>query len=157
LTIFILGSMMLLCLLLIGDPVPSLDRVRALYGQCMINEDSCKVLSALLKVYDERNAPLLAGYRAAATMVMAKYTFNPLVRWKYFRQGRDLLERSVAVDGRDVELIFIRYSIQQNCPGFLHYRQWIEQDRKFIESNVDRISDPEMRRTIKRYLTKTRT
>ncbi len=144
--------MIALCLLLFGHPAPSLDRVRGLYERCMISEDSCKVLLDLLKDYDEGNGPLLAGYRAGATMVMAKYALSPFTKWKCFCKGRDLLERSVAADGQDVELIFIRYSIQQNCPWFLHYRQSLDKDKMFIETNLYRVSDQAMKAKIKNYL-----
>ena len=144
--------MIVLCFLLFGHPAPSLDRVRGLYEHCMISEDSCKTLLGLLKNYDERNGPLLAGYRAGATMVMAKYVFSPWTKWKFFCQGRDLLERSIVADSLDIELIFIRYSIQQNCPWFLHYRQSAEKDKKFIETNLERINDPAMKASIRSYL-----
>jgi hypothetical protein len=131
---------------------PPLARVRGLYQQCMISRDSCIALLSLLSEYDEGNGPLLAGYRAAGTMVMAKYAVGPWAKWKCFCQGRDLLERCVAGGRKDIELIFIRYCIQSNCPWFLNYRQSLAQDRKFIEANLDRVGDPVLKRTIGNYM-----
>jgi hypothetical protein len=149
--------MILLCFLFFGHPEPSLARVRGLYKQCVVSEDSCKALLVLLKECDQSNEPLLAGYRAGATMMMAKYSFSPWTKWRCFCQGRDLLERSVAADGQNVELIFIRYSVQQHCPWFLHYRQSVQKDRNFIDANLEKLNDLALKKEITEYLGKEKT
>jgi len=51
---------------------PAINEVRKLYEKAATDEKTCKQLIDLLAPYHEKNNPLLYGYKAVATMLMAK-------------------------------------------------------------------------------------
>src|SRR5665213_1451933 len=56
---------------------PTIDEVRLLYEKSDKDESSCNKLIEILSVYNEKDNPLYAGYKASAIMMMAKHVFNP--------------------------------------------------------------------------------
>lgn len=131
---------------------PSLEWVRAIYSQSAENKDSCRHLMETLEPYNEKNEPLLAGYKAAACMIMARHVLNPISKLTYFERGRSLLERAIAADGSSIELRFLRYTIQTNCPAFLGYRGHIGEDRKLLLKYVHTTSNTPVRTMVINYM-----
>jgi hypothetical protein len=133
---------------------PSVNEVRALFKKAVIEKQSCAQLIEILDGYNENNHPLFAGYKACATMVMAKHVWNPASKYSYFTSGRQLLEKSIASDPRNAELIFLRFGIQTNLPSFLNYRKDINTDKAFLISSAPYLSDPDLKAAIISYLLK---
>ncbi|MES2560946.1 MAG: hypothetical protein V4590_14465 [Bacteroidota bacterium] len=131
---------------------PSHNEVRALYKKAAIEEASCKKLVALLHSYNEENNTLLAGYRACATMLMAKHVLNPFRKLSHFTEGRQLLEKSIDTDKNNVELRFLRFTIQTNAPSFLHYNNDILRDKLFLLNTISTLQDTKLKQLITDYL-----
>lgn len=93
--------------------IPSKSEVRSAFQKAAIEERSCSGLIKMLEVYNENNNPLLAGYKACATMMMAKYVFNPFTKLSYFSKGKSLLEKCIKADKQNIELRFLRYTVQK--------------------------------------------
>jgi hypothetical protein len=106
-----------------------------------INEKSAakKFLEELEKI-DKGDYPLIIGYRAAVKMIMAKHTLNPIYKYIYFVEGKKLLEAAVSKDSNNIELRFIRLSIQTNVPAFLGYKSELEKDKDFVRANLKKLN-----------------
>jgi hypothetical protein len=135
--------------------VPSINFVRALYQKSPVEENSCKELIRVLASCNERNNPLLLGYKASGTMMMAKHVFNPFTKLSYFKKGKSMLEKAIEVDEENVELRFLRFSAQTNIPSFLGYKEDIQKDKKFLLQSLPKITDPILKTLIVSYLKKT--
>ncbi len=133
-----------------GDP--SLAEVRLLYNQSISDERSCRQLIELLKPYSYMNNPLLGGYAAGATMIMAKHCFSPYFKLAYFRKGKGMLQKAVDADIRNIELRFLRFGLQTNSPSFLGYHDQIDIDKEYLLESVGRLQDVDLKRTIVSYL-----
>ena len=96
----------------------SLNEVRTLYQKSASEKKSCTKLIALLQSYNETNNPTLAGYKACATMVMAKYSFNPISKLSNFINGKKLLEKCIEADNKNIELRLLRFTVQNKSPFF---------------------------------------
>ncbi len=131
---------------------PSLEGLRVLYSRAAISEDTCRTLIKTLGSYTVKNEPLLAGYRGAATMIMARHAFNPVTKLRHFRQGRALLEEAIAEAPHDAELRYLRYSIQTNCPSFLGYKDNLQDDRQLLLAYAREGEDNELKHMISAYL-----
>ena len=134
--------------------VPSTSRVRSLFEQAGVQKSSCIKLIKLLKPYNEINSPVLMGYKACGTMMMAKYVLNPFSKILHFRKGKKMLETVIAVNDKVVELRFLRYSIQTNAPTFLGYNNNIAEDKMFLKNAVSFLNDVVLRDKIDAYLRK---
>jgi len=131
---------------------PPLSEIRALYEKSVANESACNKLIHLLSPYNESNYPLYAGYKASAIMMMAKHVINPFSKFSYFKKGKKILEDAIKVDGKNIELIFLRFNMQTHLPSFLGYDESIKPDRVFLENSFSGIEDAQLKQFLKPYL-----
>lgn len=92
------------------------------------------------------------GYRAGATMLMAKHSLNPFNKLSYFKKGKTMLEKAIQAENNNVELRFLRYTIQTNVPSFLGYSSELIKDRSFLQQSVAGVRDAELKKIITAYL-----
>jgi hypothetical protein len=130
---------------------PSLKSVRILYQQAATEEKSCRMLLQLLSSYDENADALLHGYKASATMMLAKYTFNPISKLSYFKKGKQMLENAIHADAANIELRFLRFAVQTNIPYLLGYHGFIESDKKLLLESLPSVKDPQLKDMITGY------
>ncbi len=135
-------------------PSPMLSEVRSLYQQAPKEKQACVRLLDLLKDADEKTKPVLAGYKACATMIMAKHAFNPISKLNYFNKGKNLLERSIKQDQNNIELRFLRFAVQKNAPSFLGYKDDLAADKQFLEREVATVNDQQLKTWIFKELAK---
>lgn len=94
------------------------------------------------------------GYKGAILMIMAKHYISPWTKLGSFNQGRALLEDAIKKDAGNLELIYIRFSIQTNSPSFLGYQQFIETDKNKLLEETPLLKDKILRKRITDYLLK---
>lgn len=128
--------------------------IRLLFHQATNNEEICTKLINTLNPYNEDNNPLYLGYRGGAVMLMAKHAFNPFSKLSYFKKGKSLLERAIKAEDTNVELRFLRYTIQTSVPGFLNYSGDLKTDRQFLKKSLTDVKDLELKKIISSYLLK---
>lgn len=128
-----------------------LDKVRNLYNKAADEE---KAASALLKLTENKNRtePVLLGYKAAANMVMAKHVGNPFKKMSHFNKGKDIFSTAIAADEGNLELRFLRFAVQAEAPGFLGYRNNLEEDKILLLKGVGQIDDPVLQGMVLNYL-----
>jgi hypothetical protein len=134
--------------------VPTIKDVRLMAHKATKSEEGCVKLINLLSPYNENNNPLLMGYRGASTMVMAKHVFNPFSKFSYFKKGKNILESAIKADNLNIELRFLRFTIQNNVPGFLNYGSHKKSDKLFLSKYVSEVEDQELKKIINDYLLK---
>jgi hypothetical protein len=146
---------MKLLLLLFFLPLVNSDlsSLRSLYQEA--SKDEAKA-NKLLVIADKNssNNSVFYGYKGAAKIIMAKYAFNPYTKWNLFNEGKDILESAIASDVNNVELTYLRLTIQMNAPNFLGYKSNIDSDKKFLKENINGLNDKELQSIIKNYLLK---
>ena len=145
---------LLFCVSFSYAKVPAIKEVRIMLHNATSNEEACNKLISLLMPFNETNNPLLFGYRGGATMLMAKHAFNPFSKLSYFKKGKVMLESAIKADNNNVELRFLRYTIQTNVPGFLNYNSDKNGDRVFISQSLTKLKDQELQKIISAYLLK---
>lgn len=131
---------------------PSLTEVRLLYQKAASRENSCKYLIELLAPYNEKNSPLLSGYKAGATMMMARYVVNPFSKLSYFNKGKKMMEKAIEADKENPELRFLRFGVQTNIPFFLGYKNDIQTDKLFLLQSISQLNDTSLKQLMVAYL-----
>ena len=91
----------------------SIDAIRKDYEKVRTDSSSCA------KLYKKINQGtitdnLLTGYKGAITASMANYSKNKQEKINLFKEGKQLLEKAIVKDSNDVELRFLRMTIQTN-------------------------------------------
>ncbi len=134
--------------------VPVIKDVRIMLHNATSNEQACTKMISLLSPFNEINNPLFLGYRGGATMLMAKHVINPFSKLSYFKKGKLMLENAIKADYTNVELRFLRYTIQTNVPGFLNYTSEKNLDRTFIAQSLPKLKDQDLKKIISEFLLK---
>lgn len=149
----------LLCFFLIqgllsSAKTPEIEDVRVLFHKAESSQKVCVELIELLEPYNDKNNALFLGYRASATMLMAKHLINPFSKLSYFKKGKLMLEKAIEFDQKNVELRFLRYTIQTNVPSFLNYSADKEKDKLFLHQSLNTLNDQKLKNIISNYLKK---
>ncbi len=130
----------------------TINQVRMYFHASATNENSCLKLTNILEEYNELNNPTMAAYRACATMMMARYVLNPINKLSYFNQGKNLLEKCIKVDNANIEIHYLRFTIQSNAPTFLGYYNSISNDKLFLLKNISNVNDLQLKHMIISFL-----
>ncbi len=149
----------LLCFFLIqgllsSAKTPEIEDVRVLFHKAESSQKVCVELIELLEPYNDKNNALFLGYKGSANMLMAKHSINPFSKLSYFKKGKLMLEKAIQFDQKNVELRFLRYTIQTNVPSFLNYKDNKEIDRVFLLQSLNRLNDQKLKNIISMYLKK---
>lgn len=132
----------------------SMEEIRSLYLKSKKDEASCKALLKKVENINHDKEPVLAGYKGCATMIMAEHSYNPAKKLSFFHEGKDILDQAILNNSSNAELRFLRFTVQTNAPSFLGYNKSIENDKKFLLSQVNTLSDAGLKKIIADYLRK---
>lgn len=135
------------------DQQLQISEIRSLYKKAAEEETAAK---KLLQLTDDSREPLLVGYHAAAQMMMAKHVGNPFKKLSYFNKGKDIFTEAIEAAPDNVELRFLRFSVQAEAPGFLNYKQNLEEDKKILLAGTGDLKDIELKKMILSYLVKSK-
>lgn len=129
---------------------PDLQTIRDLYQKAP--EDESKTIELINKLQGSDIGTTLQGYKGAATMLMAKHAFNPYQKVKYFNEGKAILEKAIQSDKNNIELRYLRYTIQVNAPSFLGYQSNMNEDKTFLQQHVEGVTDTYLKTKIVSFL-----
>ena len=125
--------------------------LRKLYLTSYNNKSTCDSLSSYLNLFDKKNNTIDA-YIGANNLLISKFSKNIVKKFKYFEEGKKLIEQAIKNDPKNIEIIFIRYLNQINSPWFLNYNQNLGEDRDFLIKNFNLINDPYFKNVIQKIL-----
>ncbi|MBC7448085.1 MAG: hypothetical protein H7330_08505 [Hymenobacteraceae bacterium] len=108
-----------------------LPSLRHLYAEAVQAEPAALRLQATLKAYAGPAATLLA-YRAVAEALQARYTWSPLNKLRAVRTADRLFDRAVAAAPRNVEVRFLRFTVESSVPHYLGFSQHLADDRAHV-------------------------
>lgn len=132
----------------------SIINIRELFIKSVKEETSCKKLIDLLANHNETNNQTLAGYKACASIIMGSHAFNPMTKYAYFKEGKILLEKAIKSDKQNIELCFLRFTIQANIPQLLGYNQEMVNDKRMLLASVPTMKDLHLKKMIISYFQK---
>lgn len=110
---------------------PDLPSLRRHYAAAATDEAAARRMLAAVRGYDGPNAAIV-GYRAVAEAVQARYVWSPLAKLRAVRAAQKTFDHAVALDARNVEVRFLRYTIEVNVPRYLGLSAHLAADRALI-------------------------
>ncbi len=106
---------------------------RELFYQAVEDESQLAALEGFLhRNYSKSPQPIIIAYYGAVDALKAKHVFNPFSKLSYVISALDILEKSVQLEPRDLEIRFIRFSILHHLPGILGYGKERREDQQVI-------------------------
>lgn len=111
-------------------------------------------VTEILNLSKNSNDPTVLAYAAGAEMASAQYKVSPFSKLSAFNSGKAKLANVVKANPDNVEVRFIRYTIQLKCPAMLGYNKEIKTDRAFIlkELPILRYKEPELYKYILSFM-----
>ncbi len=129
----------------------NLVALRVAYQQASSSEERALALLAELEKDKSKNSTL-EGYRGAVTMMLAKFQLNPISKLSYFNNGKTILEAAIAKDPDNIELVFIRHTVQCNAPSFLQYNNKLSSDKQQLLVELKYVKDADLKNRILQFL-----
>lgn len=115
-----------------------LEKARQLFFKIEESRNNALELQHIAAHGFRNGSAVLRGYHAVATANLALHTVMPISKYNYFRQGRDMIEEAIVKMPDNVELRFLRLTIQIGTPAFLDYNQHIATDREMILAHLEK-------------------
>lgn len=128
-----------------------LDEVRTNYNKLVSNKALCEKMIAELMETKDNSATHLA-YLGGSQTIWANHVFSPISKLHTFKEGKKNIEHALEKEPYNIELRFIRLSVQKNAPSFLGYKSNIDEDTEFIKQNKHQIGSPILRKNIETFL-----
>lgn len=129
-----------------------LAQIRSQYPEAAESSTVATKLNAELKNVTETDKSTLVAYKGGVLTLMAKFAHSKKEKKEFFQEGVDFLQRAVTVDANNIEIRYIRLSVQESSPSFLGYYKNIEEDKKFIIDHFNLISSKPLGDTIKNFV-----
>jgi len=144
-------SIFLISILLLTVDV-DLAEVRNDYKQAVKSETKAFELNSKLESISKNDKNVLVAYKGAVISITAKYKNSNKLKSTTFKKGVSLIEYAVENEVSNIEIRFVRLSIQQNSPKFLKYNKDIAADKEFILNNFKNIRSNEFKNYLKGYI-----
>ncbi len=132
--LLLLPALLLMCatsFLAVAAPKPDVVQIRK---QMLLAINSSKITDSL---YDKlqiisKKPPLIMAYFGALEALKAKNSWNPYNKVKFLNRSNTIVNQAVEASPNDLEIRFIRFSIQLNLPKFLGLSKDMQADKNQI-------------------------
>ena len=108
--------------------------------QLIIAIDNSKITDSLYKSLEsiKNRSGLINGYMGALLSLKAKHTWNPFFKIKYLNDSENTFKTAVVADPHNIEIRFLRFSIEHNVPVFLGFNKDLDNDREDIITQLEK-------------------
>jgi len=130
----------------------SITDIRNNYKEAVTSESKANSFNNDLKNVTKSDDKRLVAYKGAALTLTARYQKTAKEKSTSFKKGVEWVEYAISKKPLDLEVRFVRLSIQQNSPKFLGYNKEIEEDKKYILTNFNTIRSKEFKEYLKSYI-----
>jgi len=128
-------TLVLLCFALNGNAQnDSPADLKQLRQKVVLALNSGKITDSLYTALDKMSnkQPIYVAYQGILDGLKAKHSWNPYSKLKYLSTAEKVLKRAADADPHNIEIRFLRFSIEHNAPGFLGYNKNQVADRDEI-------------------------
>jgi hypothetical protein len=109
----------------------NLHKIRMDFGEAIENGDKANALCKQLKGIKDPDAIVLA-YLGSAQAVRAKFAWNPVSKVAHLKEGFANINKAIAKDPNNLEVRFLRFSLEFHVPKFLGYSENLSADKNKI-------------------------
>lgn len=127
-----------------------LEYLRKNYSKAVSDKELCQ--SLIVQLSKKTESEVHFAYLGALHTIWANHVFSPLSKLNSFLQGKTEIELAVKKDPNNVEIRFIRLSVQKNCPSFLGYNSNIASDKKYLKDHLSSITSEQLKKMVKELI-----
>jgi hypothetical protein len=108
-----------------------IKKIREDYIAAVTNSNKANDLCVELSSIKNPDALILA-YLGSAQAIKAKHAWNPVSKMSYLKEGFNTINKAVIKDPNQLEVRFLRFSLQFYVPDFLGYSKNLKIDKDKI-------------------------
>ena len=146
---FFVCLILLLNVIFIQAQVLDSDKIRLQYPKAVSDKEICKAMISELEKSEVKETEL--AYLGAFQAIWANHTINPISKLSSFKKGKKNIEKAIKQNPNQVEIRFIRLSIQYNIPKMLGYYSDIATDKDFVLKKFKNIENPNLKKLIRDF------
>lgn len=132
----------------------NVSSVRKEYKEAVLSKEKTELLYNKLAIVSKSDNKVLVAYKGAVTALMAQYELGVKNKKEKLKEGISLVEYAVETKPNNIEVRFIRLTIQQNIPKFLKYNKDREEDEQFVLDKINSVQSNELKNYINDYILK---
>ncbi len=144
-------SLLLVFMMLVSYNNPDINLVRTNYSIAVQDKNLCKRMIEELEQSKEKSAVYLA-YLGGYQTIWAHHVFSPMSKFSTFKKGKKNIELAISKKPENVEIRYIRFSVQKNSPSFLGYNNNLKEDKDFLVKNKKNINSDFLQKNIETLL-----
>ena len=137
----------MILLFALGAKSTDLLKVRTQFFRASQEESEAELFVRSLEQMQNRPV-IFTGYLGMGYFLLAKHAGSPFAKLAYFRKGKALLESAIAQSGSNLELRFLRLTVQKSAPSFLNYAGNIDEDTALVKRAALLTEDADLKRRI---------
>jgi hypothetical protein len=116
---------------------PDLKHIRNLLLICMNSSKTTDSLYKSLSAIKNRTG-VITSYLATLSACKAKLSWNPYMKLKHLNSAEATYKTAVSTDPHNIEIRFLRFSVEHNVPGFLGFNKDLVADSREIITQLDK-------------------
>ncbi|MCS6796765.1 MAG: hypothetical protein NZ516_12480, partial [Raineya sp.] len=105
--------------------------LRTLYKEASENERKLKEFEQAIQ-QEKVSEAIRWAYKGALQALKGKYSFLPATKLSFFWEASNYLEKALAQEPENVEIIFLRFTVECGVPSLMNYALHLQEDRKKI-------------------------
>lgn len=111
--------------------------MRSLYAEAADQMAKAEQLYKFLEKIDKQGNALALAYWGGALALKAKNIFNPFSKLFYINQAQEMFRQAVSLSPENLEIRFIRMSIQINTPAILGLSNDWPEDKRILIQHIE--------------------
>lgn len=111
------------------------NHLREEYYKCVSDAERTNTLHEKL-ISLRSDKPVVVGFIGALEALKAKHAWNPYRKMEYLAKASKTLEKAINADPGNIEIRFLRYTVEYFVPAFLGYSKHVNEDKAVIIQNI---------------------
>jgi len=132
------------------------DAVRTAYKEAAQDKTKVEAFHKSMSRVTKKDNPVLIAYKGASIALLAKQATSIKDKKEGFIDGVSLLEYAIEKSPNNIEVRFVRLSIQENSPKLLKYKGNLEEDKQFLLAQFKNIKFSHLKNHIKDYISQSK-
>jgi hypothetical protein len=109
-----------------------INYIRKEFNVAIEDAAKAKKLYDQLQAFKPSKKTLQYAYLGATEALLAKHSYNPFSKLSYVNSALNKLNKSVELNSQNIEIRYMRFSVEANMPAYLGYNKHIEDDKQNI-------------------------
>jgi len=125
--------------LLFANNMTDINYIRKEFNLAIENGKKADDLHAQLLKLKPASNTLQFAYLGATEALLAKHSFNPFSKLNYVNSALIKLNKAVELNVEDIEIRYMRFSVEANMPSYLGYSKHIVEDKHVLVKGLKNI------------------